>query len=295
MERRGCSRELTEESRKPLWFFPNLLSLDAPLVAVAWLFIFSKTWRVDYLPWEAYTALGLAVWVVYVGDRLMDASIHGAESGLLQVRHRFHLRFHKQFKAAAVVALIASMLLVVQAFPRSVFGYLLVGLVLLAGFFALSLFSTREDGAVPHSKNILAGCTFAFGTAMIAHSFIPGTSVAGLVWSRELLCFAALCSLNIASIDIWEHAARAQDREVAAADELALTLPLTVLGAACLWFAYLNHDMSTRPFFYAILTGAALLYILNRCRGRFRQETLRVLADVALLAPLLIFLAFPSA
>jgi hypothetical protein len=285
---------LTAELRKPLWFFPNLLSLDAPLVSVAWLFIFSKTWRVDYIPWEAYTALGLAVWVIYVADRLLDASIHGAASGLLQARHRFHLRFHKQFKVAAALALLASMVLVLQAFPRSVFGYLLVGLVLLAGFFALSLFSTREDGEVPHSKNILAGCTFAFGTAMIAHSFIPGTSVGGLVWSRELLCFAALCALNIAAIDIWEHAARARDREVAAADELTLTVPLTALGAACLWFAYLDHDMSTRPFFYAVLTGAALLYILNRCRGRFRQESLRVLADAALLAPLLIFLAFPT-
>ena len=73
-----------------------------------------------------------------------------------------------------------------------------------------------------------------------------------------------------------------------------MSLPLTLLGAASLVFALLDHEMSTRPFFYAILTGAALLQILNRTRHRFQLETLRVLADVALLVPVLVFLAFPA-
>lgn len=206
-----------------------------------------------------------------------------------------HARFGAIFKLLAGMAAVVSLFLVVRAFPVSVFSYVLVALVLLAGFFGLLLLSERGNATVPHSKNILAGCTFAFGTAMIAHSFIPGTSVAGLIWSRELLCFAALCALNISSIDIWEHAARAKDREVEAADELSLTLPLTVLGAGSLWFAYLDHEMTTRPFFYAILTGAALLYILNRSRHRFGKEGLRVMADVALVAPVLVFIGFPSA
>lgn len=240
-------------------------------------------------------ALALAVWAIYIADRLLDGLIHGQKSALIQARHRFHTRYRRLFYAAASLSLLASTFLVVQVFPWSVFHYLVVGLVLLASFFVLSLASERQPGEESRTKNLLAGCTFAFGTAMIAHSFIPGTSVSELLWSRELLCFAALCALNIASIDVWEHAERARDREIAAADELFLTVPLTVLGAGSLWFAYLSHDMTSRPFFYAILTGAALLYILNRMRRRFGRESLRVLADLALLAPLLTFLAFPSA
>lgn len=49
--------------------------------------------------------------------------------------------------------------------------------------------------------------------------------------------------------------------------------------------------MSSRPFFYAILTGAALLYLLNRRRAMFSLRALRVLADAALIVPVLVFLA----
>jgi hypothetical protein len=76
---------------------------------------------------------------------------------------------------------------------------------------------------------------------------------------------------------------------VKASDELSLTLPLTLLGVASLAFAL--QDVSSRPFFYATLTGSALLYILNRRRASLSMDALRVLADVALLVPVLVFLA----
>ena len=49
---------------------------------------------------------------------------------------------------------------------------------------------------------------------------------------------------------------------------------------------------ASRPFFYAILTGAALLYMLNRMRSSLSMDAMRVLADVAMLAPVLLFIAF---
>ena len=39
----------------------------------------------------------------------------------------------------------------------------------------------------------------------------------------------------------------------------------------------------------AILCGVALMYLLNRNRSRFSMDALRVLADVSLLAPVLVF------
>ena len=115
----------------------------------------------------------------------------------------------------------------------------------------------------------MAGLTFAFGTAMTAHLYRWEYGIYDMFSSREFICFAVLCILNISAIDLWEHAARTSDIETKASDELSLTLPLTLLGFAALAFAVLEDEVTTRPFFYAILTGAALLHVLNRTRSRF--------------------------
>jgi hypothetical protein len=280
--------------RRPLWLYPNLLSLDAPFVAVAWLFVFAKTWRVNYLPWEAYLALALVVWLIYVADRLLDASLRDTAKLGLEARHEFHRAHAKWFRTVAAAASLVSLVLVLMFLPMTIFNYLVIGGVLVAGFFSLSLFSHQAAGDIPYAKNILAGLAFAYGTSMVAHVYLPGLGIQTLLLSREFICFAVLCVLNISAIDLWEHANRSGDLETMATDELSLSIPLTLLGAAALVFALLNHEYGNRPFFYAILTGAALLQILNRTRARFRMDTLRVLADVAILAPILVFLAFPA-
>ncbi len=287
------------EQRKPLWLLPNLLSLDAPLVAVVWLYIFAKTWRVVYLPWAAYFALGLVVWIIYTGDRLLDSSVGGER---LEARHEFHRRHRGIFKKLLIIATLLAVVLVTVPIKVSVFGsrfdlglpvdiYWLAGIaaLLVAGFFTLSLFTSQAPDEIPYAKNILAGVAFAYGTGMIVHVFTSFDFWYFLL-SSELICFAILCILNISAIDLWEHANRYNDLETKASDELALTLPLTLLGAAALVFALKDPDIITRPFFYAILTGAALLQILNRTRQRFSMDALRVLADVALLVPLVVFI-----
>lgn len=287
-------RVVVPDQRKPLWLIPNLLSLDAPLVAVAWLYMFAKTWRADYHPWEAYVSLALAVWVIYVADRLLDASIFSGSGSRLEARHVFHRRHRKAFTIAALIAAFISLMLVVCYMSYAIYLYLMVGGVLVAGFFGLSMLSSQEANEVPHGKNILAGLTFAFGTATMAHVYLPSYGSYGLnamLLSPHFICFTVLCILNISAIDLWEHAHRSSDVEIKATDELALTLPLTLLGAASLVLAVMDHEMATRPFFYATLTGAALLQILNRSRSRFSMDALRVLADIALLLPFLVFLA----
>ena len=283
-------RVVPSERRKPFWLIPNLLSLDAPLVAVAWLYMFAKTWRVEYLPWVAYVSLGLVVWVIYVTDRLFDSSLQGAISGKLEERHQFHRKHQRIFRGLVVMASVTAVIFVIKGMPVSVYGYAVFGGMMTAGFFALSFFSTQGPDDIPYAKNVLAGLAFAYGTAMIAFVF-TGFDLWELIKSRELICFAVLCILNISAIDLWEHANRSSDPEIKATDELALTLPLTLLGAAALVFALQDHGLTTRPFFYAVLTGAALLYILNRTRARFQMDALRVLADVALLVPFLVFSA----
>lgn len=281
---------VSAEQRKPIWLYPNLLSLDAPLVAVAWLYVFAETWRVVYLPSTAFISLALVVWFIYVADRLLDASAETGGSTRLEARHVFHRKYRKVFRALAAGAALVALLLVVTGLATKIYGYAVFGGLIVAAFFTLSVFSSHGPEEIPHAKNMIAGFAFAYGTSMLAFAY-TGFEGNRLLQSPELICFAVLCILNISAIDLWEHAGRTADLEVKATDELLLTVPLTLLGAAALVFALKDPDLTTRPFFYAILTGAALLQILNRSRAKFSPEALRVLADVALLAPVLVFLA----
>lgn len=271
------------------------------MVAVAWLAVFAKTWRLVYHPWEAYVALALVVWVIYVTDRLIDVSLRKGTPERCEPRHFFHWKYRKIFAIGSAVASVIALFLVIRFMPYPIFGYLFAGGIIVGGFFGLSMLSQQGPDEIPYLKNIMAGLGFAYGVALLASVYNPSADFYQTMRSREIICFAVLCIMNISAIDLWEHANRSHDVEVKATDELALTLPLALLGLAAIVFAYqanphpedaADYGLVTRSFFYAILTGAALLYVLNRARNRFHMDTLRVLADVALLIPVLVFFAF---
>ncbi|KAB2637922.1 MAG: hypothetical protein DVB25_09000 [Verrucomicrobia bacterium] len=285
---------MTPDPRKPWWLLPNLLSLDAPLVAVVWLCLFAKTWGVSYNPAHGYVLLALGVWVLYVADRLLDYTLHG-DAPRCKSRHHFHRKHWRKFVWGALAAASVVMVIVLMRSPMAMFSYLLVEGVLVAVFFAIAAFTSSATEEVPYAKNIVAGAAFAFGTALVAHVYLYDRGIRDLLLSREFHAFAVLCILNISAIDLWEHASRHSDPEVQATDELSLTLPLTLLAGASLFFAVQAQPHGSRPFFYAVLTGAALLHVVNRMRARFSLEALRVLADLALVVPALVFFSFPGA
>ena len=60
---------------RPLWLWPHLLSLEAPLVAVAWTWGLAKLHQMSIMP-GVLPGLGLCVWIVYVLDRVLDGIHH---------------------------------------------------------------------------------------------------------------------------------------------------------------------------------------------------------------------------
>lgn len=275
-----------EKEKKPWWLYLNLLGLDAPLIAVLWLFLFARTWRVNYHPWEAYVALGLAVWTIRIAAKLLSAAMQSDESSFA-TRHRITLR------RVAVLAGFSAVVLTVLNFPLSVYNYLLVGAIFVLGYFAISFFSSQEEKEISYARHALGGVAFAYGTALAAHAYLPGLGIRELVFSREFISFSVLCLLASSAMELWERSARTGDSGPNSADELALSLPLTLLGAAALVFAVQDDSMMVRPFYYGILTGAALLQVLNRTRSRFEPLTLKVMAALCLLAPGMIFQTYP--
>ena len=58
------------------WAWLHLLSLDAPLVAVLWQLLFTKALRV-HLPPVVTLVTALAIWLIYVADRILDSYQEG--------------------------------------------------------------------------------------------------------------------------------------------------------------------------------------------------------------------------
>ncbi|MGJ8644384.1 MAG: hypothetical protein ACSHX9_13330 [Luteolibacter sp.] len=282
---RGDDLAVEKESRR-WWHLPNLLGLDAPLIAVMWLFLFARTWRILYHPWEAYFALALAVWTIRIAGLLLESAMTNDSS-------RFSPWQRIWLKRCAFLTGLAAVLLTVLNFPLSVYNFLLVGGLMVAGYFAVSLFSGQEEEEISYSKHVLGGLAFAFGIGLTAQVYLPNTGIKDLFFSKEFICFSVLCFLTSSAVDIWGKAERSEDQEITTLEEISLSLPLTLLGAASLVYAVQDEAMLSRPFYYAVLTGAALLQVLNRARGRFDIVTLKTLAVLSLLIPGLVFLSYP--
>ena len=268
--------------RKPWWLYLSILGLDAPLIAVTWLLLFAQTWRVDYHPWEAYAALWFGVWAIRILARLLESAMMGDKA-------LYSESYRKVMRVVAIAAGAIALVLTVLNFPLEVYQYLLVGGFLVLGYFALALFSGTEEHEIQYAKHLVGGLAFAYGTTLTAHVYLLSMGIGDLLWSEEFLCFAVLCLLVSAATELWRQAAETEDKEISATHELALSLPLTLLGAAALVFAVRADSMSTRPFYYAILTGAALLQVVNKTRGRFSVNTLKILAVGCLLVPAVVF------
>jgi hypothetical protein len=291
------------DRRTPFWLWPNILSLDAPVVAMVWLAMFSGAW-IPFQEWQAYPALGFGVWSVYLFDRLMDIKLLDPADPRLGLRHDFMRRHEAIMKWVAVGAVLACAAIILFTLPtaligqhllsgsRAQFGYIFPVLLLVVAFFSITVASAGSQD-IPHTRNLIAGLAFSYGTGMLAHVQLGMEGIFHLLLAPESLCFALLCAMNISSIHFWEHSRASRDRDYKAAHELALTLPLAVLGGAAILFARSDEDV-VRPFFYAILISAALLFVINRNRSRFSLDALRVMADVAMIVPYPVFLAMSA-
>ncbi len=272
-----------EETRKPWWRHIYLLGLDAPLIAVLWLFIFAKTWRVNYLPWQAYIALGLMVWALRMAAKLLRSAMLADPNDPLQ-------NMRKRLVPAAVGAGIISIILIVVSFPVSIYIRLLLLGVFVIAYFALANFSEAPEGQVSYPKHILAGMAFVFGISIMAHVYLPSLTLLDLFISEEFLSFSVLCIIASAAVEHWILAK--ENEESRYPDEWQIALPLTLLGAFALVFAVQAESHTMRPFFYCILTGAALLQVLNRTFYRFQICDIKILTSACFLVPGLIFQAY---
>jgi hypothetical protein len=260
----------SEEDSAPFWLWPNLLSLDAPLVAVLWQGFLAYRFSIPLRP-AGRLVLGLTVWAIYLIDRLLDAR---KPSALMEpARHRYYRR-HSRFMTAlfTVVAAIDIGIAILWLRP----AVLRNGLIPLAGVLAYLAIFHASGKTVKFPKEIAAAILFTAGTFLTAWTALPRP---GLTWPAA--AFFVLCLANIVAIEAWEWR-----------DPYPPLHPLTRWLARTYFFwvltAVIVCALLGREEWYAsiALSGAAcaMLFWFGR---RLSLEARRVLVDGVLLSPLL--------
>lgn len=275
----------------PWWLWWNILSLDAPAVAVVWALLFAHASHVNLRLVDALL-LSLAVWVIYTGDRLLDGTVAPLRTPLQQ-RHLSCARHRKVFIFLLVSAIVAILWLLANR-PTKTEDWAGIKLGAIVAVYMLGIHAGSGFLARIIPKEIAVGVLFAAGTTLPVWSRYVGFSAD---FCFCLLLFAALCSLNCLSIERWESHPSTGGVEIpqqpfvawgsAHLNAIAITLALFALLPIVIFHARGTYF----PEYLAILVAALLLYLLNLNSRLFSPPALRVLADAALVLAALFALA----
>lgn len=281
----GASRRSRLDVIPVYW---HLLSLDAPSIAALWAWSFARAVAAP-VSWTVLAVLSLGTWMLYVVDRLLD-SRPGALRVDLRERHFFHARHRRALLLCAALSVVPLAWLIVFRMPAAARREdTWIFLAAMVYFAAAHLPKIRLR--FPHELAVAP--VFAAGTAVPAWAASAVAHV-DLLWLAAL--FAALCWLNCAAIHAWESTKPPSRWSFAS----SLALLIACVAAALMLPA--QHHPGVFRLLAAMLVSALLLFALDRDFSRSRRHAaakhgdlstlaLRILADAALLTPLL--LLFP--
>ncbi|MEY2573260.1 MAG: hypothetical protein QOJ87_1473 [Verrucomicrobiota bacterium] len=188
----------------------NLVCLDAPLVAIVWLWLFARTFQVLFQIGNGL-ALFLTAWLIYLADRFADSSTLKPDLPR-SLRQDFCLQHRELW--IVMIALVAGFDAYVIWRTTALQTFLAGAVVGLVAVIYLVL--NHPLGLVWRSlpaKELAIGVLFALGTIVALLPGIPTTGSFGIA----ILTFAALCSLNCASIAAWERELDRAQRKVSLA------------------------------------------------------------------------------
>ena len=278
-------------ARRRVWLWLNLLSLDAPLVAVVWLLFFARS-AATPINWYAVGVLALTVWLIYVGDRLLDAlpgrNLHPAP------RHLFYCRHWRLFGYLAAVGLFALGFMCARIqFQVLRNGAYLFGAV--AVYFSVIHFAPQPY-KFRWPKEMVVGLIFACGTSVDVWTRMREPKATLIV---PVLLFGSLCWLNCVGIEYWEwnryglnYTQTPSGLTLRVGERLPVFLLAVAFSATSLWATsfWKGDPMPHRHFLLACCFSSLALLALARNSGQLSTDALRVLADISLLSPLLFLL-----
>jgi hypothetical protein len=256
----------------PLWLWPNLLSLDAPIVAVLWQGFLAYRFSIPLRP-AGRLVLFLTVWAIYLGDRLLDARKPPALAE--PARHRYYRR-HSNLMTSLLAVVAVSDAVIAMLWLRA--AVLRDGLIPLAGvllYLAVIHFAGKSF-AIP--KEIAAALLFTGGTFVAAWAALPCPQLA---WAAA--AFFVLCLANMIAIEAWETREPPVHPPLHPVTRWLARTYLVWVSAAMIVCILLGRD----PWYESISVSAGACALLYRMGRRLSIEARRALVDGVLLSPML--------
>jgi len=278
--------------RPPWWLWPTILSLDAPAVVVLWQGLIARSASVMDGGPEA-VVLASSVWLAYAADRWIEGWRLAPES-ILTHRHRFHQRWRGPMLAVWIVVLGLDILEASRGLSAAEFrAGLFILLPVAAYLLSHQLVHRRSRWRAP--KEVCVALLLGAGAAVFAASR-PGADLRGM--AAPLALFVLLCFSNCALISVWEdevdrsHGQTSLALQFGWAAALSRALPWGLsAAAAAAWIADMPHARAASAC--AALSGI-LLGLTDLAEPRIGRIRARVLADLALMTPLLLLAPWGS-
>jgi hypothetical protein len=259
---------------EPLWLWPNLLSLDAPIVAVLWQGFLAYRFSIPLRP-AGRLVLFLTVWAIYLADRLLDA--RKPPSVPEPARHRYYRR-HSNLMTAVLAVVAGSDAAIAMLWLRPMI--LRDGLIPLAGVLLYLAVVHFAGKSIAMPKEIAAALLFTGGTFVAAWAALPCPQLA---WAA--VAFFVLCLANMIAIEAWET--REPDPALHPLTRWLARTYLVWVPAAVIVCVLLGRN----AWYESIAVSAAACALLYGIGRRLSLEARRVLVDGVLLSPML-FLHF---
>ena len=251
--------------------WPNLLSLDAPVVAVLWQILFIRCFHATRLTQGTVrpsVLLVSVVWLIYAADRALDAW-RGSDA---RPRHEFYRRHWRALLPIWIVVLAATSGFAWTSLQPELFergAWLLAAVLVYFGVVHFSRLRWPKEAAV--------AIIFGLGASLAAWTRVE-TSYDVLT----VVLFACLCWINCAAITDWEHGAWEHGDWECRPGRWSIGILAACVGVAAI--AVLHRE---RPILAGAEAASAIAFImLDHSRLKLSADALRVLADVALLSPI---------
>ncbi len=283
----GILRDEVPEARAtsymaPRWLWWNILSLDAPTVAVVWASLLARASHMR-LATADELILGLSVWCIYVSDRLFDGW-GPANPKVLHERHRFCAKYRMALTWLVVLTAATVFWVTVDSLTHIEVSAG-IKLAAIVGVYMASIHAGHGSMARFVPKEITVGVLFAAGTTLPVWSRLSEFS-----WDVYVPfgLFAILCSLNCLVIECWENEPRRPEwlqrySPVIVWAERRINLLAAALAASAVALTLLlSRHGPVGSGLPAISLAALLILLLNRHRKRLSGRALRVLADATL-------------
>lgn len=267
----------------PWWLWANVLSLDAPIIAIIWQQMFAQTFGV-HLSFPERAALFLAVWIVYASDRILDG-IRLPIDPDTSARHKFAAR-HRVWGMAGIVLAGLTGVALVPFLPVRLLGAGFLFVVFTGLYF---LWNQRKSARWGRGwlKEAAVGALFACGCALAP--FVKSQS--GFHTAIPIGLFALLCAANCLLISRLDRS-----RDLSRGEQsLAVNLPPNVRPARIVAILIVALDLVAfaggLPLYFAasILLSAIGIWCGVYVESSLGRDVAAVWADFVLLSPLVLF------